>query len=86
MSDHPRTITLPAVQLPVLETDVLVAGAGTAGCIAAIAAARQGASVILIEKLPVPGGTYTNGGIGANSLCHEHRSLYRQTSGRRHSL
>ena len=57
MSDHPRTITLPAVQLPVLETDVLVAGAGTAGCIAAIAAARQGASVILIEKLPVPGGT-----------------------------
>ncbi len=68
MSDHPRTITLPAVQLPVLETDVLVAGAGTAGCIAAIAAARQGASVILIEKLPVPGGTYTNGGIGANSF------------------
>ena len=50
MSDHPRTITLPAVQLPVLETDVLVAGAGTAGCIAAIAAARQGASVILIEN------------------------------------
>ena len=68
MSDHPRTIALPAVQLPVLETDVLVAGAGTAGCIAAIAAARQGASVILIEKLPVPGGTYTNGGIGANSF------------------
>ena len=68
MSDHPRTITLPAVQLPVLETDVLVAGAGTAGCIAAIAAARQGASVILIEKLPIPGGTYTNGGIGANSF------------------
>ena len=48
---------MPAtVQLPILETDVLVAGAGTAGCIAAIAAARQGASVILIEKLPVSGG------------------------------
>lgn len=48
---------MPAtVQLPVLETDVLVAGAGTAGCTAAIAAARQGASVILIEKPPVSGG------------------------------
>lgn len=48
---------MPAtVQLPVLETDVLVAGAGTAGCTAAIAAARQGASIILIEKLLVSGG------------------------------
>ena len=45
-----------------------MAGAGTAGCIAAIAAARQGAKVVLVEKMPVPGGTYTNGGIGANSF------------------
>ena len=55
-------------QTPILEADVFVAGAGTAGCIAAIAAARAGSSVILVEKLPVPGGTYTNGGIGANSF------------------
>ena len=40
---------------PVLTADVFVAGAGTAGCIAAIAAARAGSSVILVEKLPVPG-------------------------------
>ena len=55
----------PARDLPVIETDVLVAGAGTAGCIAAIAAAREGAKVLLIEKLPVPTGTLGNGG---NSL------------------
>ena len=35
---------------------LFAAGAGTVGCIAAIATARQGASVILIEKLPVSGG------------------------------
>ena len=56
-----KKISLPSVQIPTLECDVLVAGAGTAGCIAAIAAARQGVSVILVEKTPVPGGTYTNG-------------------------
>ena len=33
----------PEKKIPVIEADVFVAGAGTAGCIAAIAAARQGA-------------------------------------------
>lgn len=58
----------PERKIPCRDCDVLVVGAGTAGCIAAIAAARAGADVILVEKLPVPGGTYTNGGIGANSF------------------
>lgn len=58
----------PERKIPVIEADVFIAGAGTAGCIAAIAAARQGAKVVLVEKMPVPGGTYTNGGIGANSF------------------
>ncbi len=57
----------PAREIPLKETDVCVAGGGTAGCIAAIAAARAGADVILIEKLPVPGGTATNGGNHWNS-------------------
>ena len=52
---------------PIIETDVLVAGAGTAGFIAAIAAARHDVNVLLVEKLPVPGGTLTNGGIGFNA-------------------
>ncbi len=60
-------ITEPARELPVIEADVFVAGAGTAGCVAAISAARAGAKVVLVEKLPVPGGTFCNGGIGINS-------------------
>ena len=39
--------------------DVVVAGSGSAGSVAAIAAARHGASVLLIEKLPFLGGNST---------------------------
>ncbi|MDQ3879461.1 MAG: FAD-dependent oxidoreductase, partial [Chloroflexota bacterium] len=39
--------------------DVAVVGSGSAGSAAAIAAARSGASVLLIEKLPFLGGTST---------------------------
>lgn len=62
-----KYLTEPERKTPVIETDVFVAGAGTAGCIAAIAAARAGAKVILVERTPVPGGTLANGGIGISS-------------------
>eukprot|EP00035_Acanthoeca_spectabilis_P010173 m.180228 g.180228 ORF g.180228 m.180228 type:complete len:982 (+) comp14944_c2_seq1:161-3106(+) len=39
-----------------IEADVLVAGGGSAGTSAAIAAARNGASVVLVESRPVLGG------------------------------
>lgn len=52
----------PERHIPVIETDVFVAGAGAAGCMAAIAAARTGARVMLVEKLPVPCGALGNGG------------------------
>lgn len=61
-------VTEPERRTPVIRADVFVAGAGTAGCIAAIAAARAGASVILAERTPVPGGTLGNGGIGISSF------------------
>lgn len=38
---------------------VVVAGAGSAGCSAAIAAARHGARTLLIDRLPFAGGTST---------------------------
>lgn len=41
--------------------DVFVAGLGTAGCSAAVAAARRGARVIAIERNTYPGGTWTGG-------------------------
>ena len=52
----------PAKKLPVRKFDVVVAGAGTAGVVAAIAAARQGANCALIEVKGYPGGTVTEGG------------------------
>ena len=60
-------LTEPARKTPVLYGDVFVAGAGTAGCLAAIAAARAGAKVILVERTPVPGGTLGNVGIGISN-------------------
>ena len=41
------------------EVDVCVVGSGSAGSTAAIAAARSGASVLLVEKLPFLGGSST---------------------------
>ncbi len=43
----------------VCETDVVVVGAGSAGCCAAIAAAEAGRSVVLIERYGFAGGTST---------------------------
>ena len=43
------------------EYDVLVAGGGTAGVFAAVAAARAGARTLLVEKNGLLGGTMTAG-------------------------
>lgn len=43
-------------QAPRLETDIVVVGSGGAGLAAAVSARDAGASVILLEKEPVPGG------------------------------
>ncbi len=43
------------------EVDVVVAGAGVAGCTAAVAAAREGAKVMLVERNGVLGGVATAG-------------------------
>jgi hypothetical protein len=47
-------------EMPVIaDVDVCVVGAGSAGATAAIAAARAGASTLLIDRLPFLGGTST---------------------------
>ncbi len=58
----PQRITEPARELPVVEeADVVVAGGGPGGLPAAIAAARHGARVVLIERYGFLGGLATAG-------------------------
>jgi ribulose 1,5-bisphosphate synthetase/thiazole synthase len=53
-----RHVTEPAKQVPIAyEADVVVAGGGMSGVFAAIAAARQGAKTVLIERYSTIGGT-----------------------------
>jgi hypothetical protein len=57
-----RTVHEPARETPVHEeTDVLVVGGGPAGCAAAVAAARLGSRVILVERYNHLGGLSTGG-------------------------
>ena len=53
-----------------LDTDVLIVGGGTAGVIAAIQAARAGASTILLESGSQLGGTMTTAGVDYPGLFH----------------
>lgn len=58
----------PQREIPVLaEVDVLVAGGGSAGWAAAVAAARRGAKTLLVEQYGFLGGMMTVGGVGC--LC-----------------
>lgn len=58
----------PEKRLPVLEYDVVVAGAGTGGVMAAIAAARHGAKTMVIELKGYPGGIAGEGGTALHSF------------------
>ena len=53
-----------------LRTQVAVVGGGTAGCFAAVSAAAAGASVVLIEKNGILGGTVTTCGVNYPGLFY----------------
>ena len=56
------TIRIPETEIPVThETDVLILGAGPAGCAAAIMAARLGVKTLLVDSASIPGGMSTTG-------------------------
>ena len=62
MSEAPPSIEEPARTTPVTHsTDVLVVGGGSAGVAAAVAAAREGADVMLVERHGYLGGLATGG-------------------------
>lgn len=61
------------------EYDVLVCGGGTAGCVAAIAAARGGASVALIEASPFLGGMMTEGNAGLTKFILNGKDIEAQS-------
>ena len=78
----PQTIQEPARDISVLaEVDVVVCGGGPAGCAAAIAAARNGAKTLLIEKDGYLGGAtvsqlvcvvLSTNGVDFQGLWHEY--------------
>ncbi|MBK5261762.1 MAG: FAD-dependent oxidoreductase [Peptostreptococcaceae bacterium] len=57
-----------AKKLPSRHFDVVVAGGGTSGVIAAIASARQGAKTVLVENKGYVGGTVVEGGTALHSF------------------
>lgn len=64
MAETPRFITEPARQVEVIHhTDVLVVGSGPGGLAAAIAAARTGVEVTLVERFGCFGGNITVVGV-----------------------
>ncbi len=61
----PDFLVVPESRVPVLRrVDVLVCGGGVAGIAAAVAAARSGASTMLVERAGFLGGTATGSSMG----------------------
>ena len=73
--ERARLTELSRVPQPKGEFDVVVVGAGAAGCCAAIAAARMGAVTALIQNRPVLGGNASSEcGVGLNGASSHHRN------------
>lgn len=64
-----------AKEIPIRETDVVIAGGGTAGVVAAIAAARNGARTILIESKGYVGGIAVEGGTALHSFYNLYQAF-----------
>ncbi|MBR2592533.1 MAG: FAD-dependent oxidoreductase [Oscillospiraceae bacterium] len=69
----------PAKELPVYHYDVVVAGGGTAGVVAAIASARTGARTALVEAKGYVGGTMLEGGTTLHSYFTLGKYFHRES-------
>ena len=70
-----KQMTIPAQAVPVQDFDVAVVGGGTAGVIAAIAAARMGVRTVLIESKGYLGGTVVEGGTALHSFFNNWKTF-----------
>lgn len=61
--ENKRVVSIEANPIFDETTEVLVVGLGTAGAVAAISAAKQGAAVVGIERLSIMGGAATSCGV-----------------------
>lgn len=61
----------PGEAVPRNDTDVLIVGGGPAGVCAAIAAARNGAKVLVVEQSGMLGGMATQGLVGPFMTCYD---------------
>ncbi len=66
-----KSVAAPRGAEPWLDTDVLVCGGGPAGVCAAIAAARNGARVLVVERGNCLGGMATRGLVGPFMTCYD---------------
>jgi hypothetical protein len=66
--DNQNAVNEDTRKYPVREFDVVVAGGGTAGVVAAIAASRNGAKTALLESKGYTGGTVVEGGTALHSF------------------
>lgn len=77
------TVHEPAREIPVFrKVDVAVIGGGSAGYPAAIAAARQGAKVLLIERQPMIGGTGPNAFVTGFLSCENLSGVMKEVAER----
>ena len=67
-----QSITIPSYDLQTVSCDVCVVGGGTGGVVAALAAARQGAKIVLIEAKGYVGGTLVEGGTALHSFFNNY--------------
>ncbi len=77
-----RTIRESAREIKVYhEADIVVVGGGPGGHSAAVAAARKGANVVLVERYGHLGGMATGGLVQPHSALHSHRASGRHGGG-----
>jgi hypothetical protein len=80
--NHPDHYDQPATRLTVLDhADVVVLGGGPGGVGAAVAAARNGARTILVERSGSFGGMWTSGALGAIMSSPQVHGLFKELSG-----